>query len=56
VPLPAWRREAERTQEAEATLTSAFSDLHALMSLAADMVRLAERFRGVSQAQVRGGE
>ncbi|KAJ9531624.1 hypothetical protein QJQ45_021778 [Haematococcus lacustris] len=45
------RREAARTEEAGRVLGAGLQDLQALMSLAADLVQLAERFRGVSRAQ-----
>jgi ESCRT-II complex subunit VPS36 len=43
-------REAEKSSQTSASLAVAFRDLDALMSMAADMVKLAEKFRGVMGA------
>jgi ESCRT-II complex subunit VPS36 len=40
-------REAEKSSQTSASLAVAFRDLDNLMSMAADMVKLAEKFRGV---------
>eukprot|EP00879_Flechtneria_rotunda_P024552 GHRR01026031.1.p1 GENE.GHRR01026031.1~~GHRR01026031.1.p1 ORF type:complete len:417 (+),score=181.07 GHRR01026031.1:326-1576(+) len=40
-------REAEKTSQTSAHLAAAFQDLNNLMGMAADMVKLAEKFRGV---------
>jgi ESCRT-II complex subunit VPS36 len=40
-------REAEKSSQTSASLAVAFRDLDALMNMAADMVKLAEKFRGV---------
>jgi ESCRT-II complex subunit VPS36 len=43
-------REAEKTSKSAANLAVAFQDLDALMDMAAEMVKLAEKFRGVMGA------
>lgn len=43
-------REAEKTSQTAANLAAAFQDLDNLMSMAAEMVKLAEKFRGVMGA------
>mmetsp|Transcript_37776 Transcript_37776/g.84245 ORF Transcript_37776/g.84245 Transcript_37776/m.84245 type:complete len:668 (-) Transcript_37776:143-2146(-) len=49
------RREQEKSSATTKSLDTAFQDLQALMTVAADMVQLAERFRGV-MAQSGGNE
>lgn len=45
------RREEAKVTATGQSLSAAFSDLSALMQMAADMVKLAERFRGVATGQ-----
>ncbi|KAG1678287.1 hypothetical protein FOA52_013908 [Chlamydomonas sp. UWO 241] len=50
------RREERKAEESERAVSAATQDLTALMAMAGDMVKLAERFRGVMAAKGQGDE
>ncbi|GAX84726.1 hypothetical protein CEUSTIGMA_g12148.t1 [Chlamydomonas eustigma] len=50
------RREEQKATDASRSLSVAFQDLQALMDMAAEMVKLAERFRGVMSQVGQGNE